>query len=139
MQKSLIVLALTVLCFQSSMAMTGTDVIYVFAGMMKSIINKDNLSYLLSCMSGTDSLVTNLQNAVTDFEEGTITSIIAGVQEIGTFMDNIEPTYSSCTSIPDDFQKMADFFAIFGDGSKLISTLSYNLLWNFSDIMTQIN
>ena len=66
-------------------------------------------------------------------------SIISGIQEIGKFITDVEPTYSSCTNISEDFTKMGEFFAIFGDGSKLLSTLSYNLLWHFTEIWTDIS
>ena len=46
MQKSLLVIALAFLCFSSVQAVTGSDIIAVFAGLMNGIIHKDELAYL---------------------------------------------------------------------------------------------
>ena len=42
-------------------AFNGVDVIKVFAGIMDGILHKDNLNYLLGCMTGTDALVVDVQ------------------------------------------------------------------------------
>ena len=41
--------------------------------------------------------------------------------------------------IPEDFTKLGKFFSIFGNSTLLTQRLEYNLLWYYSDIMTDVN
>ena len=101
---------------------------------MDGILHKDNLDYLLGCMSGTDSLVVDIENAVTHFKEGGTMGIGRGIMDIGKFLQDLPPTCYNCGGIPEDFQKLGQFFAIFGNPTLLMQRISYNLLWYYSDI-----
>ena len=131
---------LPVLCIASIMslqqvqAITGTDVIRVFAGIMDGILHTDNENYLLGCMSGTDALVVDIENAVTHFKQGGTIGIGEGIMDIGKFLQDLPPTCYNCGGIPDDFAKLGTFFAIFGNPTLLAQRVSYNLLWYYSQI-----
>ena len=118
---------------------TAGDVIEIFAGVMNGIVHEDHLDYLMGCMSGTEGLVGDIENAVADFEEGTFWSISAGILDIKQFIEDIPQTITNCSGIPDDFQKLGDFFSIFGNFTLLTQRVTYNLLWYYSDIMTDLN
>ena len=120
-------------------AFDGTDVIRVFAGLMDGILHKDNLDYLLGCMSGTDSLVVDVENMVTHFKQGGTMGIGEGIMDIGKFLQDLPPTCYNCGGIPDDFNKLGQFFSIFGNPSLLAQRVSYNLLWYYSDIKTDVD
>ena len=62
------------------------DVVRVFAGVMDGILHTDHLDYLLSCMNGTESLVTDVENMVTHFKEGGSVGIAHGIMDIGKFL-----------------------------------------------------
>ena len=82
---------------------TAGDVIEIFAGVMNGIVHEDHLDYLLGCMSGTEGLVGDIENAVDDFSQGTFWSISAGIIDIKQFIDDIPQTITNCSGIPDDF------------------------------------
>ena len=117
---------------------SGSDVIRVFAGLMDGILHKDNLNYLLGCMSGTDSLVVDIENAVVHFKQGGTMGIGEGIMDIGKFLQDLPPACYNCGGIPDDFQKLGQFFAIFGNPTLLMQRISYNLLWYYSEINADV-
>lgn len=82
----LVVLSVAMINLQQAQAFSGSDVIRVFAGLMDGIIHKDNLDYLMGCMSGTDNLVSDVENAVTHFKQGGTIGIGEGVMDIGKFL-----------------------------------------------------
>ncbi len=79
-------IALMSLTAQPVAAFNGMDVVRVFAGLMDGIIHKDNLDYLMGCMTGTDSMVADIENAVTHFKQGGTIGIGEGIMDIGKFL-----------------------------------------------------
>ena len=136
-KKTLAVLCLAV-ATTTVKAFDGMDVIRVFAGFMDGVIQKDNLDYLMGCMTGTDALVGDIENAVTHFSQGGTMGIGLGIMDIGKFLQDLPPTCYNCGGIPDDFAKLSQFFSIFGNASLLAERVSYNLLWYYSDINADI-
>ena len=106
---------------------------------MDGILHTDNENYLLGCMSGTDALVVDIENAVTHFKQGGTIGIGEGIMDIGKFLQDLPPTCYNCGGIPDDFTRLGNFFSIFGNPTLLAQRISYNLLWYYSDIMTDVN
>jgi hypothetical protein len=139
-KKTILTVLGTALCLQSATAsnFTASDVIEVFAGVMNGIVHEDHLDYLLGCMNGTEALVTDMEDAVADFEEGTFWSITAGILDLKQFIADIPPTLSNCGGIPDDFAKLGNFFSIFGNTTLLTERVTYNMLWYYSDIETDL-
>ncbi len=84
-KKTLAVLCLAV-ATTTVKAFDGMDVIRVFAGFMDGVIQKDNLDYLMGCMTGTDALVGDIENAVTHFSQGGTMGIGLGIMDIGKFL-----------------------------------------------------
>jgi len=71
MQKSLIAIALIALCFSSAAAtFDGEDVVLIVAGLIEGIVHKDDLDYLQSCMTDTESLVVDSLGIYTNLKEG---------------------------------------------------------------------
>ena len=134
LKKSLITIGVAMMSLQQVQAFGPVDVVYVFAGFMDGVIHKDNLAYLLGCMNGTDSLVVDIENAVTHFKQGGATGIGLGIMDIGKFLQDLPPTVYNCGGIPEDFAKLGNFFSIFNDTAKLTSRITYNLIWYYSDI-----
>ena len=134
MKKTILLLCVSAMSFQQAQAFNGSDVIRVFAGLMDGIIHKDNLNYLLGCMSGTDALVNDVLNAVKHFKEGGTIGIGEGIMDIGQFLKDLPPTCSNCGGIPEDFAKLGQFFAIFGNPKLLSERLTYNLFWYWAEI-----
>jgi hypothetical protein len=131
-------IALMSLTAQPVAAFNGMDVVRVFAGLMDGIIHKDNLDYLMGCMTGTDSMVADIENAVTHFKQGGTIGIGEGIMDIGKFLQDLPPACYNCGGIPDDFAKLGQFFSIFGNPSLLSQRLAYNLLWYYSQINADV-
>ena len=124
--------------FAQAQNITNEAVIEIFAGVMNGIVHEDHLDYLLGCMNGTEALITDVENAIADFSQGDFWSISEGILEIQQFISDIPPTAHNCGSIPSDFGKVAEFFAIFNNATLLSERVSYNLIWYYSDIMTHL-
>ncbi len=139
-KKVILAVGVALLSFSAPVnAFGGLDVIRVFAGIMDGILHKDNLDYLLGCMTGTDSLVVDIEDAVTHFKQGGTMGIGKGIMDIGKFLQDLPPTCYNCGGIPEDFQKLGQFFAIFGNPTLLMQRISYNLLWYYSEINADIS
>ncbi len=62
-----------------------------------------------------------------------------GIMDIGKFLQDLPPTCYNCGGIPEDFHKLGQFFAIFGNPTLLMQRISYNLLWYYSEINADIS
>ena len=105
---------------------------------MDGILHTDNLNYLLGCMNGTDALVSDVENMVAHFKQGGSIGIGEGIMDIGKFLQDLPPTVYYCGGIPNDFNRLGNFFSIFGNPALLAQRVSYNLLWYYSSINTEI-
>ena len=85
-KKTLLLVCVAAMSIEQTRAFNGMDVIRVFAGLMDGILHKDNLNYLLGCMTGTDALVVDIENAVTHFKQGGTIGIGEGIMDIGKFL-----------------------------------------------------
>ena len=86
-KKTIFAAGIALMSFQQPVnAFNGGDVIRVFAGMMDGILHKDNLNYLLGCMSGTDALVGDIESAVVHFKAGGTIGIGQGIMDNGKFL-----------------------------------------------------
>ena len=118
---------------------TAGDVIEMFAGVMNGIVHEDHLNYLLGCMNGTEAIVTDVEDAVQEFSQGTFWSITEGILDIKQLIVDIPFTITNCGDIPQDFEKLGNFFSIFGNMTLLTQRVTYNLIWYYSDIMMDVN
>lgn len=119
--------------------LTISDVIHLMAGVMDGIVHEDRLDYLLGCVNGSEAMVDDIENAVADFSSGGFWGITDGIYEIKQFIFNDLPsTITNCGDMGQDFDKLGQFFDIFGNTTLLMQRVSYNLLWYYSDIMASV-
>ena len=126
---------LTVLATVSAQNITENDVISLVAGMMNGIVHQDHLDYMLGCMTGTEGMAADIENALAEFSHGDVYSIAEGLLDFYDMISLIPAAAHNCGSIPDDINKMMNFFSVFNNATLLYQRLEYNLLWNYSDIM----
>ena len=120
--------------------MTIDDTIHFMAGVMYGIVQEDHVDYFIGCVNGTEALVTDVETMIEDFMLPTFWDIMDGINEIKKFIFvDLPPTIENCGDIPEDFTKLGQFFSIFGNSTLLTQRLEYNLLWYYSDIMTDVN
>ena len=129
----------TSLFVHSTVALTGGNVVEIIAGIMDGVIHKDDLAELQQCMTGADSLTDEFETAVADFEQGGISGITGGIMEISTIFNELPQDLGNCVSIQDDLSKLGDQLKIFLQPTLLIKTVSYNLVWYFSEINGDIS
>ena len=141
LKKTLFTVLGTAFCLNTATAanFTAGEVIQIFAGVMNGIVHEDHLNYLMGCMNETEALVTDMENAVADFEEASFWSITAGILDLKQFIADIPPTITECGGIPEDFAKMGKFFSIFGNTTLLTERVTYNLLWYYGDIQGDLS
>ena len=111
----------------------------MFAGVMNGIVHEDHLNYLLGCMNGTEKIVTDVEDAVHEFSQGTFWSVTAGILDLKMLIVDIPLTITNCGDIPQDFTKLFNFFTIFGNMTLLTQRVTYNMIWYYSDIMVDVN
>jgi hypothetical protein len=120
--------------------MTIDDTIHFLAGVMYGIVQEDHVDYFIGCVNGTETLVSDVETMIEDFMLPTFWDIIDGINEIKKFIFvDLPPTIENCGDIPEDFTKLGKFFSIFSNSTLLTQRLEYNLLWYYSDIMTDVN
>ena len=134
MLKTLTVLFVASVAVQSTYALTGTDVIKITAGIMDGVIHKDDLSELLSCMSGADQLTDEFESVVNDFKTGGISGYTNGIEVMAQIINELPNDLTQCTSISDDLSKLGTWASIFLHPTILLPRVSYNLLWHYSEI-----
>lgn len=134
MLKSLTVLFFASMAVHTTYALSGTDVIKITAGLIDGVVHKDDLNVLLNCFQGADSLTGDFEAMVNDFKLGGISGISNGIQVMATIIQELPNDLQTCSSIEDDLTKMGQWAEIFLHPVDLMKRVSYNLLWNFSEI-----
>ena len=89
-------------------------------------------------MVGADQLTQEFENAVADFEEGGITGYTNGIMEIGKIFNELPQDLGNCEAISDDLSKLGDWAKIFLHPIDLAKIVSYNLVWNYNEINSDI-
>ena len=129
----------TVLSLGTVQAITIEDVIQTRAGVIDGIVNADHINYLRNCIGDSEELVVDMENAIADFYSGTFWGISAGILDIKQFISDFTPEIHDCGNIPTDFKRLGEFFSVFGNTTLLTERVTYNVLWYYSDIVTDYN
>ena len=129
----------TVLVLGTVQSITIEDVIQTCAGVMDGIVQEDHIDYLRHCIGDSEQLVTDMEDAIADFSSGTFWGITAGILDIKQFIADLTPEIHDCGNIPTDFKRLGEFFSVFGNTTLLTERVTYNVLWYYSDIVTDYN
>jgi len=70
---------------------TVEDVVLIVAGLIEGIVHKDDLDYLQSCMTDTESLVVDSLGIYTNLKEGGLTGIGEAIISVGQFIVDLPP------------------------------------------------
>ena len=120
--------------------MTLDDTFHFLAGVFEGIVKADHVNETLGCINGTESLVGDIETMIGDFMLPTFWNILDGINEIKKFIFvDLPRTVENCGDIPEDFQRLGQFFSVFGNTTLLEERLTNNLLWYYSDIMTDVD
>ena len=139
MQKSFILsLLISSFVVHTVSAIGAEGVIEVIAGITDGIIQKDDLHEFQKCFTDAEGLVTIVDEAVEDFEEGSLAGYSEGFMEIQQLIMALPDRVRTCTAIEGDLTKLGQWAHIFLEPSVFIKTVSKNLVWNYFSIHADI-
>ena len=127
----------SILATQYGMNIEGTE--EFVAGLMYGLIEKDDLPEIQKCMKNADALEAEITNVVSDISKGEFQDVLKAVQEIGQITKELPQDLDECKAIDDDVAKIEAWAAIFANPTKLVATLSKNLLANWKNVEADIN
>ena len=126
-----------ILSTQYNMNIEGTE--EFVAGMIYGLIEKDDLPQIQKCMTNADALEAEITNAISDISKGDFQDVLKAVQEIGQIVKELPTDLDECKNMDDDLKKIEAWAAIFTNPVKLVSTLTKNLMANWSKVKTDID
>ena len=88
--------SLAVLVLSQEMAISVKNAEDLIAGVIYGLIQKDDLKYLETCLTDSDTVAEEVNEAVEDFMKGDIESIIKGVETIGTLLTQLPADLKDC-------------------------------------------
>ena len=94
---------------------TTQDVLEVIEGVIFGALKTEGITDIETCVKDVSPLVTDLEAAFKDFEDGSFHKIAAGIDELGHFLTQVSTTMEDCEKIMsgDDvaqLKKMGDAF-----------------------------
>jgi hypothetical protein len=113
--------------------------VQLVAGLMDGLIGKNDLPELQQCMQDDQALVNDINTAISDFEQGSVQSIIAGVQEGMKIAGEFPTALADCQNISDDINAVEAYFAQFKDVKATAEKIFKNVLSNFRGIESDIS
>ena len=103
--------------FDMDVSVEGTtqDVLEVIEGVLFGALKTEGITDIETCVKDVSPLVTDLEAAFKDFEDGSFHKIAAGIDELGKFLTQVSTTMEDCEKIMsgDDvaqLKKMGDAF-----------------------------
>jgi hypothetical protein len=104
----------------------GFDVMAVpdfIAGMIYGFTGDNQMEEIEACFHGTQDLVTDAENLVTDLTHG---DWVKAIHDNADFADQLEMSLSQCTGMDDDFAEIAAWAEIFTEPERLVETVTKN-------------
>ena len=125
--------------FQMSLfAISLQDAEEFLGGLIYGLIQKDDLKDIETCLQDATTVEQEINDAIADFMKGDIQSIIQGVELVGKLIQELPTDLQDCQAIQGDLTRIENWASIFSDPSKLVETVTTNLIKNFSKITADI-
>ena len=71
----------------------------VIEGVLVGAFETEGLTDISSCIKDVNPLVTDLEAAIDDFEDGSFHKIAAGIDELGHFLSQVATTLEDCEKV----------------------------------------
>ena len=98
----------------SGTVMEIADVVELIDGVLVGALEAEHVDKLATCIKDINPLVTDIQGAVQDFEDGSFHKIAAGIDELGHFISQVSTVMEDCEKVGSDdldkLKKMGDAF-----------------------------
>ena len=119
---------------------TVADVFEVIEGVLFGALKAEGITDIESCISDVSPLVTDLEAAFKDFEDGSFHKITAGIDELGKFLTQLGTTMEDCEKIisGDDVTKLKNMGEAFLHPKKLVFDSMKHVLLNGVSIYDDI-
>ena len=110
------------------------DIEDFMAGFIKGVINENDLDKIEVCLKDASGLEKELEEAITDFSKGDVTSIIAGVKLVGQMVQEFPTDLGDCQAMQTDLDRLEAWAAIFKDPKALTVALTKNVPAHITNI-----
>lgn len=107
-------------------------------GLLTGLVQDDSLTKVQACLKDADSVKTDLQSVVADFQKKDIADMIAGVKVLGHLVSTVQSDIKDCQGMKDDEARIEKWSAIFNDKGQLVQTIMANAMANISGLKADI-
>ena len=112
----------------------------LLGGMIYGLIQKDDLKYIETCLTDSDHVVEEVNEAIADIMKEDVQDIIAGVQVLATLAAELPQDFQDCEDMQQDAKKISDWaLGLAADPAKTAAMVATNVIKNFSGILDDIN
>ena len=108
-------------------------------GLIYGLIQKDDFKEIQKCIKDGETVEKELTDALSYFAKGDVKDVIKGIEEIGELLQGLGTDLDDCEGMQGDFQRIEKWATIFQHPSKLVETLTTNLIKNYAKIFGDIS
>uniref|UniRef100_A0A7S3IUC5 Uncharacterized protein n=1 Tax=Strombidium inclinatum TaxID=197538 RepID=A0A7S3IUC5_9SPIT len=109
------------------------------AGMLYSLIGKDDLPDIKSCLKDAEDIEVQVMAALSDIAKLDLNDIIKGVEELGQVIKELPKDLKGCESMAGDLAKIEAWAKIFEHPVALVATLTKNTIKHWGNITMEVN
>ena len=95
------------------------DATKLLSGIVFGLVQDDKLAEIEKCLGNAESVSEELNDAITNFMKGDLTSIMAGVADLGKIMAQLPEDLKDCENMQEDLTRIEAWSTIFADPWKL--------------------
>ena len=128
---SYLLLSILSLHASTSLAITGEQAIEVVAGIMKGVIEKDNLEELKKCMNDADQIAVLIEEVQEDLSSKDLFKMFEGIKLLGEVISMVPVKLKDCETIKPDVEKFEEWAMVFTRPKELSERLLRNLPKHF--------
>jgi hypothetical protein len=123
----------------NSYGISALQVVELIDGVLVGALETEHVDNLETCIKDITPLVTHIQTAVADFEDGSFHKIAAGIDELGKFISQVSTTMEDCEKVgSDDVTKLKAMGEAFLHPKKLIIDSFHHVILNGKSIWSDI-
>ena len=112
----------------------------LLGGLIYGLIQKDDLKYIETCMTDSDHVVAQINEAVGDFMKEDVQDIIAGVQVLATLAAELPDDFNDCKAMEADATKISNWAkGLAANPGATAAMVATNVIKNISGILDDIN
>merc|ERR1712070_135016 len=112
----------------------------LLGGLIFGLIKKDDLKYIDTCLTDSDKVVEEVNDAVADLMKEDVEDIIKGVQILATLAAELPEDFKDCKEMQADVTKISKWAqGLAADPASTAAMVATNVIKNFNGILDDIN